>query len=148
MEPVPAQISTEAFGHIRMMERKPIERKSRRAEFLLVLLLLVPASADADEAVQVGTLLASPMTYDRQQVRVTGVVSGHRMEKFIQQAYRRVGCTQRFTLTDEAGAIDAIYEPLCPVVILQNGDRATIDAQFWKGSAAIGTLNVWAVTKR
>lgn len=91
-----------------------IKMQARWQGFMALTISLFAATSWAVDAVHIGDLLSSPVTFQGYQVQVTGVVSAHRMERFVQSAYKRTGCTQHFTIEDETGTIEATYETLCP----------------------------------
>ncbi len=107
----------------------------------------------AGESVKVGQLLAHPESYNMKAVTVEGTVRGHHLDHFIGSVSKMEKCTQNFTVADETGAIKATYASICTVgsqevVVLQNGDRVTVEANFSGAPGAEGLLTVRSVTKR
>jgi hypothetical protein len=86
----------------------------------------------ASDLVNISSLLANPESYKMKLIRVDGVVSNHRMNHFIGNVTKLEKCIQHFTVKDDSGVIDAVYATICPseAVILNNGDRVTIEAHF------------------
>jgi hypothetical protein len=123
-----------------------IVKLNRRVGLMVLTVSLFAATSWAGDVLQIAALLASPMTYHGQRVRVTGVVSGLRMETLVHPVTKQRQCTQHFTIADDSGAIDATAVNLCPAVTLKTGDRATIDAHFVQGPDTKGGLSVWGIT--
>lgn len=120
------------------------------APYVLLLLAGWPiGSAAAADTVQITELLMFPERHAFRTVRVEATVSNLRTESFINQAMRRSGCNQFFTLDDGTGALEARYLTLCPpgTPLVRNGDRVIVDASFERAPGTQGYLNVHTVRK-
>lgn len=109
---------------------------------MLALGLLVPAAWAADP-VKINSLHSYPEAYKMKVVQVEGTVLNYRMSHFIGERSKLEKCIQHFSLEDDTGTLNASYAALCGMgpVMLQNGDRVTIDGYF------LGVLDVRSVTK-
>lgn len=98
----------------------------------------------AAEPVKVNSLLTYPEAYKMKVIQVEGTVLNYRMSHFIGQNSKLEKCIQQFSVEDGTGTVNASYAAICGMgpVMLQNGDRVTIDGYF------LGVLDVRSVTKQ
>jgi hypothetical protein len=113
---------------------------------------LLATGSWAGESVKISELLAHPESYNMKVVTVAGIVRNHRLDHFIGNVTGLEKCYQYFTVADESGAVKASYESICKmgnqeVVMLEDGDRVTVEAHFSGAPGAEGLLTVRSVTK-
>jgi hypothetical protein len=98
----------------------------------------------AAEPVKINSLLTYPEAYKMKVVQVEGTVLNYRMNHFIGERSKLEKCIQHFSVEDGTGTVNASYAAICGMgpVMLQNGDRVTIDGYF------LGVLDVRSVTKQ
>lgn len=113
------------------------------AVVILALSLVAPLTW-AGSASNVASLVENPDSYQSQVVRVTGTVYNHRIRRGVNK------CFQLFTLEDETGSIDAVYQANCSGArnSLRDRDVVTVEAQFERTSGDSGMLKVRSILSK
>jgi cytochrome c-type biogenesis protein CcmE len=113
---------------------------------IIVLAISVAATLSwAGSALDVGSLLATPESYQSRVVRVTGIVANHKMRHLRGETTEK--CFQLFTLNDETGSIQVAYRSNCAgaKTSLRNRDVVTVEARFEWTPGQSGLLKVQSV---
>ena len=111
---------------------------------IVLALSLVATLSWAGTDQNVGSLLDDPGSYQSQVVRVTGTVYNHKIRRGVNK------CFQLFTIEDEAGSIEAIYQANCSGAgnELRDRDFVTVEARFELTSSNSGMLKVQSIVSK
>lgn len=139
------------------MESHPVITPSWKTRILIgwqgLTILVISLSATlswAGDLLKLGSLQAESESYKLKNVRVEGLVTGHRINHFTGNEMKRETCIHYFTVRDDTGSMRAVYMTICPGggALLRNGDRVTVDARFEKAPGTAGRLNVRSVVAK
>jgi hypothetical protein len=121
---------------------------SRGLSLTVLVISMFATFSWAGNAVKIGSLLANPKLYQSQTVLITGIVTDHPQVKHVRSwADTMNKCVQFFTVRDETGSIQAVYEMTCsPAMnLLRQRDGVTLEARFERTPAGAGLLHVVSV---
>src|SRR5262245_49582843 len=101
----------------------------------------------ADTPLDLGSLLADPETYQSKVVRVTGVVTNHKMRHLRGEESPVEKCFQLFTLKDDTGSIQVAFRSNCAgaKTSLRNRDVVTVEGRFEWEPGQSGMLKIQSV---
>ena len=107
-------------------------------------LSLTATLAWAGTVQDVGSLLEDPGAYQSQVVRVTGTVYNHRIRRGMNN------CFQLFTIEDNAGSIEAIYQANCQGAgnVVRDRDVVTVEARVELTASNSGMLKVQSIVSK
>lgn len=96
----------------------------------------------ANTVLDLASILADPKSYQSEIVRVSGIVSNHRIRR-----WRSNKCFQSFTVKDGTGSIQAVQGTNCAGVknSLRNRDFVTVEARFEWRQGKSGLLKVQSI---
>ena len=111
---------------------------------IVLALSLVATLSWAGTVQDVRSLLDDPGAYQSKVVRVTGTVYNHKMRRGMNK------CFQLFTIEDEAGSIEAVYQANCSGAgnALRDRDFVTVEARFELTSSNSGMLKVQSIVSK
>jgi len=120
------------------------------ALFILTVLAIGASGALswASPVLDIGSVLADPETYQSQVVRVSGIVTKHKIRHL--KGWRTEKCFQWFTLKDDTGSIQVAFRSNCSgaKTSLRNRDLVTVDARFEWTAGRSGLLQVQSVVMK
>jgi hypothetical protein len=96
----------------------------------------------AGTALTLASILADPASYQSEIVRVSGIVSNHKIRRWGPSK-----CFQSFTVKDGTGSIRAVHGASCAGVknALRNRDLVTLEARFEWTPGKPGMLKVQSI---
>lgn len=100
------------------------------------------ALSEASTIVNLASILGDPESYQSEMVRVSGIVSHHRIRRW--GASR---CFQSFTVRDGTGSIRAVHRANCAgaKTSLRNRDLVTVEGRFEWTPGKPGLLKVQTI---